>query len=404
MKTITVNFDDIFLRENGNCTQYESSRSLDILANNTPYTLRVVKRNIAEKETLVVGVYDAEDLPVQDVQVIYAGTYCEIDEADHPGSVAIPLTSGSCRNVFTLTSTTLNLDVEVVVQFDQAHPEAGMSKSIASDFVLNLLDTAGKNFKTFPGSISDCPDEEQVLAYAYHELNDEDAQKIRTHVHQCLNCLDIVLAARHAEEVSDDTAAIPLPDWLTASSATVIDNSSEAQAEIIIRWKYPSVKDMVQDIRKRWGHLLDWPNDVLEFPNFEYALLAAAFKPEILPVRASDEDAERLITAKWIRLEDNCDIIDIQPTNVWIHRQMIAGNSLKVSGELPAELKQSRLTLLFGWVMPDGSILPLTLKSGGIRGGYFSKDLTAECPIDPKGKLKILVMGYAQENTSASSD
>ena len=88
------------------------------------------------------------------------------------------------------------------------------SSHYSTIFVVKLLNTVRRNIKVSSATAPNCPAEELVLAYAYHELSTEDEKIVGDHVHECLDCLDMVLAARHAEEVSDDMADIPLPAWL----------------------------------------------------------------------------------------------------------------------------------------------------------------------------------------------
>ncbi len=265
--------------------------------------------------------------------------------------------------------------------------------TIMETFVVNLLNTVRRNMKVSSATAPNCPAEELVLAYAYHELSTEDEKIVGDHVHECLDCLDMVLAARHAEEVSDDMADIPLPAWLTTPFADAASDLSERQAEKMINWRYPSVQDMMNHVRKRWGQMLEWPLAAMESFSFENTLLAAAFRPEFLSMQAADYDG-RIITAKWVQVE-NGDIIDIKPMNVRMRHQKIVGNRLEISGELPSELKQvKKVAFLFGWLISDGTLVSLAFETGEIRGGYFFKNLTSEYLLDPTGKLKMLVIGY----------
>ena len=79
-------------------------------------------------------------------------------------------------------------------------------------FVVNLLNTVRRNMKVSSATAPNCPAEELVLAYAYHELSTEDEKIVGDHIHECLECLDMVLAARHAEEVfqaNSEISAVP---------------------------------------------------------------------------------------------------------------------------------------------------------------------------------------------------
>jgi hypothetical protein len=156
-------------------------------------------------------------------------------------------------------------------------------------------------------------------------------------------------------------------------------------------WKYPSVKDFFREVRNRWGGILEWPLAAMEFLDPESVLLSASFRLEALPLRAAD-GPEQTITAQWVLLDDG-DITDVRPLQVKIHHQEITKHRIEVSGELPSEVIQSPITLLFGWMPAEGELQDLTVAAGEIRNRFFSRTLTAAKRIDPNGKLKILVIG-----------
>ncbi len=249
-----------------------------------------------------------------------------------------------------------------------------------SDFALKLLEIEKERLKT--AVPRDCPAEELILAYAWHELNAEDEKKIAVHVHECLDCLDMVIAARHA--VAVDSAPIPLPAWLTADA-----EKSEVRTGKIIHWPYGSVGEMIEDIRQRWGEMIDWPLAAMKSLNFESALLAASFSQNALPMRAAD-DAGQIVTAKWIRFDDD-NIAEVRPITVQIHNQKIVGNRLELVGELPPELNQIKVVLHFGWTTPDNDLISLKTETEENRSSFFSRSLIAKNDLDPEGKLKMLI-------------
>jgi hypothetical protein len=392
MKTITINFDDVLFREPGICANSVTTRETELMVDTTPYTLRVSKRNIAGQETLFMGLYDLSDAPVQDLKVQYIGQTYGVDDADHPESVLVPLLPAAGRIDLTLTSAELDLIVAVSVQLEQAQqPDAAPEEHTAANFVTNLLNRASRTLKTCPINLSDCPEPELVLAYAYGELNADEAGKIASHVHQCLECLDMVLAARAAEAAAHESAEVLLPAWLQTPAAADNTEPYPFSFEEKMKKRYPSIEDMIQDIRNRWGRVLEWPLAAMDFLSFESALLSATFRLEILPLQAADYPGE-LIIAKWILLNDG-DISDIRPLEVCIHRKEITENRLEISGELPTELKQIKHTLLFGWELPGGKLLNLTFMAGETRDGFFYRCLIASKMLNPTGTLKMLVMG-----------
>ncbi len=393
MKPIAVNFNDILFRETGIRANSVTTQSVELMALDTTYSLRFIKRTVADREILFVGLYDPAEKPVQDIQIHCAGQTYETGAAEHPDTAAIPLTAGASRSDFNLTCTSLDLNVEVSVQLEQVHPESVEAESTASDFAMKLLNSVQRDLKENPAPASSvCPAEEMVLAYAYHELSGEEKISVGNHVHECLDCLDMVLTARYAEEAAKDMAEAPLPDWLTNPAATAVSNLVESPKEKIIPWPYPSVKDMIHDIQKRWDKMLEWPLAAMQSFNIENALLAAVFNPKCLSEHAADHDGE-IITAKWLVLEDG-KITDIRPVDVQIYDLQITGNQIEFTGELPPELRHEDITLRFGWITPEGNLTPLKYERGEVLNEFFSRCLIAENDLDPQGKLKMLIMKF----------
>jgi hypothetical protein len=375
MKTLTVDFEDVLFRETGTQTNGVISRSMEVLVNGSPYSLRFIKKNVADQEILNIGLYDSSEIPVQDIRVHYAGQTYAVEDT-HPETAAILLTSGTDLKV---TSETLGLDLVVAIHLETQLEPAPVESS-AAGIAMRMLNAERQRLKTAVPR-DDCPEEELVLAYAWKELSPEDEQRIGAHVHKCMDCLDMVIAARHA--VMSEGAPVPLPIWLTGNAP-----SPPSEFEKAARWPYSSVNDMIQDIRKRLGDILRWPVAVTKNAlDFDGALLAASFYRK--PMQAAD-NTDQVVVAKWILFENNA-ITEVRPITVQIHHQKVQGNQLTLSGELPSVLKQVKADLRFGWITSD-DLISLKVEKEENRNGFFFRLLVAERELDPDGELKMLIL------------
>ncbi len=252
----------------------------------------------------------------------------------------------------------------------------------AAEIAARMLNTEIKRLKT-AAPRSDCPAEELILAYAWNELGEEDERRIAAHVHECIDCLDMVIAARHA--VMSESAPIPLPAWLTGNAPSPLTGSGK-----VVRWPYSSVNDMIQDVRRRLGDMLRWPAAAMNgVRDFEDTLLAASFSPESLPMRAAN-DVGQVVVAKWILFDNNA-ITEVRPITVQIHHQKLEGKQLTISGEFPSVLKEVKVDLRFGWVTSH-DLIPLKVEKEENRNGFFFRLLVAGRELDPDGELKMLIL------------
>jgi len=207
----------------------------------------------------------------------------------------------------------------------------------------------------FQGDADDmvCPQLEQVIAYALHELDQEDRKAIRHHVYGCPKCLRLVLEVRAAEHETLEEGA-PDVRWATYRQSILAFRSA---AEGVGLKDRPS-EAVWAAVRRRFHAVLDWSGRFItkDTTTLLEVLLAVPFRKAILPKMASNHEGERLV-AKWVQQRDH-HIEGIRPTVLLVHRIDETTTSLTISAELSETLpsEPNDVRIVFGWQLSDGSV------------------------------------------------
>lgn len=222
-----------------------------------------------------------------------------------------------------------------------------------------------------------CPDIELVTAYALHTIQGSDNRAVRSHVHACPSCLNLVMDMRGAGQASK-TEDRPEIDW--ASYRQMVLHNPRIPLGLDITESL--TETLYERLRYRFGTLLEFPQSLMQTArNLLEILFITPFRPEALPMMASDRCLKPLV-GKCITLSEE-GIAEIQPVMIVVHNLHESDESIEMSAELPEAFGNvNQLEILFGWVVDaDGirSVDPEILKRDGIyfvaRIGKPSPDL-----------------------------
>ena len=216
-----------------------------------------------------------------------------------------------------------------------------------------------------------CPESERVIAYAFHELSGQERLEMQKHVRSCSICLNQVLDIRAAQQEAQEEERKPV-EWATYLSE--ISKSHERKSNNFW-WDIPT-ETILQDLSRRFGNIIDWPQSIPATLKDSLELLfMAPFKAEALPLMAADHSGD-VVIAKLVTLDENGTIRDIVPVTVIVHHLIATEEGIDISGELPSELEEiASIDFRFGWEYPDRTFLLFEISRLERAGVYFLASL-----------------------------
>jgi len=194
---------------------------------------------------------------------------------------------------------------------------------------------------------------------------------MQKHVRSCSICLNQVLDIRAAQQEAQEEERKPV-EWATYLSE--ISKSHERKSNNFW-WDIPT-ETILQDLSRRFGNIIDWPQSIPATLKDSLELLfMAPFKAEALPLMAADHSGD-VVIAKLVTLDENGTIRDIVPVTVIVHHLIATEEGIDISGELPSELEEiASIDFRFGWEYPDRTFLLFEISRLERAGVYFLASL-----------------------------
>ncbi len=275
--------------------------------------------------------------------------------------------------------------LERTPRLDEAH--AALTQYLTDERV-QALGSALRSTRNF--SLDSCPDPQLLNAYALHELDHERSRKVKSHVHGCAQCLEVVLGVRDAvaDDAGEEYVADRLPDYLEQafSEQIVCPAWQETRLNRFQDWDAFS-----RQLERASEGILRLSRRVFSGPQrFITTLLAADFASDALPLQASEQSVD--FHAKRVVMGHE-GIMDVQLVSLRRTNWSCPEDGVEIGFYLPDEHDEDDvLEFHFGWKNSEGSVRVLEPK-GMARNGRFVAakfSLPSSCCAD--GEMSILLV------------
>ena len=195
MEMIDIDFNDEIYRQTGihvgsAAFQEESFTAED----GSEYVLQATKRTSASgEETVYISLKTSDGRIVEDLQIRIGERTYRFDPEKSREAVCIEDLGKSTFREMVLASEKENVEIDLCI-FKEAHPGVEpVSRARLESFFRNMPVQRTES----------CPSPDLVAAYGVGELEGEEEERIRFHVHRCRHCLELALEMRAFEAVKD---------------------------------------------------------------------------------------------------------------------------------------------------------------------------------------------------------
>lgn len=270
-------------------------------------------------------------------------------------------------------------------RLDEAY--AGLTEYLTDEQVQALGSVLRSSRKT---SQDACPDFRILTAYALHGLDHDRLQEVKSHVHGCAHCLELVLAMRDAaaENSEDERVADKLPEYLEqAFDGQII---GPARQETLLN-RFQDWEAFSRQLERASEGVLRLSRNVFSGPQrFIAALLAADFAADALPLQASEQSAEfhakRIVTG-------HDGIMDVELVSLHRTNWSCPEDGLEIGFYLPDEHGgDDLLEIHFGWKTSEGAVRVLEPRGMARNGRFVAVRFSLPISDCADGELSILLV------------